>query len=151
MNVMHVRFLKSQLVFVTWLVAACLSMTGCADTSPPPAPQGLPTTNKIGEFDPNANSEIVPLDAKVTDPITGPLEILRKVRIQLPSLQIEHALNLYNASEGHYPRTHEEFMTQIIEYNRLKLPQLPPDLEYQYDVAEHKLVIVRTTDGKIVE
>lgn len=134
---------------VTPLAVLWCIISGCAEA--PQAPKRLPTTDKIGEFDPNAGKEVVPLDAKVTDPITGPLEILKKVRVQLPTLQIEHALNLYNASEGNYPKTHEEFMTQIIKANNLVLPQLPGDLSYQYDVENHKLVIVRTGDGKIVE
>lgn len=132
---------------------SCALFCGCSGTDQPnsaPA-KSLPTTDQIGEFDSNAGLQVVTPDAQVTDPITGPLEILKKVRIQLPTLQIEHALNLYNAAEGNYPKSHEEFMTNIIQANRLVLPQLPADLQYQYDVANHKLVIVRVADGKIVE
>jgi hypothetical protein len=108
-------------------------------------------TDEIGEFDPAAGKEVVTIEAKVTDPITGPLEILKQMQVKLPSMQIEQALNLFNATEGRFPQTHEEFMTQIIKANNLALPQLPADLAYQYDVAGHKLLIVRTADGKIVE
>jgi len=145
---------KSVWIRAAGLIVSCSLSFGCGEmnsSSPPVAKTPLPTTDDIGEFKPEAGQEIVPLDAQVTDPVTGPLEILKKVRIQLPTLQIEHALNLYNASEGHYPKTHDEFMTQIIQANRLTLPQLPPDLQYQYDVTNHKLVIVRAADGKIVE
>jgi len=131
------------------LLLLCGAAGGCSDGQPSAKPR--PTTTDIGEFNPDGGQEIVPLEANVTDPVTGPLEILKKVRIQLPSLQIEHALNLYNATEGNYPKTHEEFMTQIIQANRLALPQLPADLQYQYDVANHQLLIVRAADGKIVE
>ena len=137
--------------FLTVVAAVCLNNCGCMDSTPPSGPKKLPTTDKIGEFDPNAANEIVTPDAKVTNPITGPLEVLKAVRIQLPTLAIEHALNLFNASEGFYPRSHEEFMTRIIEENKMRLPQLTPDLEYQYDVANHKLLIVRTADGKVAE
>jgi hypothetical protein len=133
------------------MMVTCGALAGCMDSTPSSGPKKLPTTDKIGEFDPNAGKEIVTPDAKVTDPITGPLTILKSVRIQLPTLQIEHAINLFNASEGRYPKSHEEFMTRIIQENQLKLPQLTADLEYQYDVDNHRLVIIRTEDGKVVE
>jgi hypothetical protein len=134
----------------TGLLVALLLMGGCAETAPS-SPKPPQTTNDIGEFDPNAGNEVVPLEAKVTDPITGPLAVLKKVQVQLPTLLIDQALNLYNANEGRYPQTHDEFMTQIIKANNLKLPQLPADQQYQYDVASHQLLIVRAADGKTVE
>lgn len=132
----------------------CVVFCGCSEGNQPanPAtPKSVPPTNQIGEYDPNAGLQVVTPDAQVTDPITGPLEILKNVRVQLPTLQIEHALNLYNAAEGNYPKSHDDFMRDIIQANRLVLPQLPADLLYQYDVTNHKLVIVRAADGKIVE
>jgi hypothetical protein len=137
--------------FFSVIAVVCLNLCGCMDTAPPSGPKKLPTTDKIGEFDPNAANEIVTPKAKVTDPITGPISVLNTVRIQLPTLVIDHTLNLFNAAEGYYPRSHEEFMTRIISENNIKLPQLSADLEYQYDVANHKLLIVRTADGKIAE
>jgi len=133
------------------LIVTCGALSGCRDTTPPAGPKKLPTTDKIGEFDPDAGKEVVTPRAEVTDPITGPLEVLKTVRMKLPALQIEHAVNLFNASEGRYPQSHEEFMARIIQENQLRLPQLPDGLEYQYDVANHKLVIIRTDNGKVVE
>ena len=133
-----------------WLI---LLFVGCADVSEPAAkqPSAPPKAAEIGEFDQNAGKEVVKLDAKVTDPITGPLEILKKARVEIPMLAIEHALNLYNAAEGRFPQSHDEFMTQIIGANNIRLPVLPGGLNYQYDVDGHRLVIVNTADGKTVE
>ena len=136
---------------LSFVIVTCGAVSGCMDTTPSSGPKKLPTTDKIGEFDPGAGKEVVVPNAEVTDPITGPLEVLKAVRIQLPTLQIEHAVNLFNASEGRYPQSHEEFMTRIIQENQLKLPQLSAGLEYQYDVGNHKLVIIRTADGKVVD
>jgi hypothetical protein len=147
---MTIKILVSSLLQF-FLVMICGAMAGCMQATPPSAPKKPPTTDKIGEFDPAAGKEVVTPDAKVTDPITGPLEVLKSVRMKLPALQIEHAVNLFNASEGRYPQSHEEFMTRIIQENQLRLPQLPAGLEYQYDVTNHKLVIIRTDDGKVVE
>ncbi len=141
--------------FAALLVPTVLGLWGCADsaapTSRPPGPKALPTTDTVGEFDPNAGSEIVKPHVEVTDPITGPLAVLQNVRVEVPQMAIEHALNLFNASEGRYPETHAEFMTRIIGENKIGLAKLQDGLEYQYDVANHKLVIVRTGDGKVVQ
>ena len=137
------------------LNVVCLAflLSGCVETSQPVAqkPADPPKPAEIGEFDQEAGKEVVTLDAKVTDPITGPLEILKKARVEIPMLAIEHALNLYNAAEGRFPQSHDEFMTQIISANKIRLPVLPSGLDYQYDVAGHRLVIVNTADGKTVE
>ncbi len=134
-------------------VGLSLLLVGCMDVSEPAAqqPSAPPKPAEIGEFDQKAGKEVVTLDAKVTDPITGPLEILKKARVEIPMLAIEHALNLYNASEGRFPQSHDEFMTQIISANNIRLPVLPSGLDYQYDVDGHQLVIVNTADGKTVE
>ena len=130
-------------------ILSMLLFVGCVDATQKPADPPKPA--EIGEFDQAAGKEVVKLDAKVSDPITGPLEILKKAKVELPMLAIEHALNLYNAAEGRFPQSHDEFMTQIVAANNIRLPALPNGLQYQYDVAGHRLVIVNTADGKTVE
>lgn len=46
---------------------------------------------------------------------------------------VNYAVKLYEAEHGEYPKSHEEFMTKIIKYNQIVLPQLPDDQEYYYD------------------
>ncbi len=41
-------------------------------------------------------------------------------------VQIPQALDLYKASNGRLPKSHDEFMTQIIKANNIRLPELPP-------------------------
>jgi hypothetical protein len=130
-----------------------LMLIGCVDgsdtgTAKPAAP---PVPAEIGEFNQEAGKEVIKLDAKVSDPITGPLEILKKQNVELPMLLIDQGLNIFNANEGRFPQSHDEFMTQIIAANNIRLPVLPNGLDYQYDVAGHRLVIVNTADGKTVE
>lgn len=59
---------------------------------------------------------------------------------------ITRALQLYNAEHGHYPKSHEEFMKKIIEFNEITLPELMPGYEYFYDPADHQLK-KRSTGG----
>lgn len=138
---------RPKTILTTLLFVGCVdsSDTGTQKSAVPPKPA------EIGEFDQAAGKEVVKLDAKVSDPITGPPEILKKAKVELPMLAIEHALNLYNAAEGRFPQSHDEFMAQVIAANNIRLPALPNGLQYQYDVAGHRLVIVNTADGKTVE
>jgi hypothetical protein len=59
-------------------------------------------------------------------------------------VQVPNALNLYKATEGQGPKSHEEFMEKIIQFNRIKLPQLPPDARYVYDVETEQLMVERS-------
>ena len=53
--------------------------------------------------------------------------------------QVQHALNLYNAQHGHNPRSHEEFMKEIIEFNGIPLEPLEEPYEYWYNAEEGEL------------
>ena len=128
------------------LVIAIL-LTGCLESQPSTAPVRK-TTDEIGEFDPRANKEVVKPDVRITNPITGPLEAYQPLMQQVAALGIEHAVNLFNASEGRYPNSYDEFMARIIKENNIRLPVLPPGLEYQYDVENHKLLVLQTAGKK---
>ena len=129
------------------LVLIAVSLTGCMKSEPPSAPKPK-TTDKIGEFDPNADNKVVKPDVHITNPITGPLEAFHPVMQQIATIGIEHAVNLFNASEGRYPNSHEEFMTRIVKENNMRLPVLQPGMEYQYDVENHKLVVIKKKKKK---
>jgi hypothetical protein len=58
-------------------------------------------------------------------------------------IEIPHALDLYKATEGHGPKSHDEFMEKIVQFNRIKLPQLPPGHKYVYDVEQEMLMVER--------
>ena len=61
---------------------------------------------------------------------------------KISKLGIEKALGFFNATHGRYPKDHEEFMEKIIKANDIQLPVLPGGRQYQYDVENHKLVVV---------
>ena len=56
-------------------------------------------------------------------------------------IQIPHALDLFKATEGRLPKSHEEFMERIIKENQIKLPPLPEGQRYVYDVKQGQLMI----------
>jgi hypothetical protein len=56
-------------------------------------------------------------------------------------IQIPQAMQLFQATNGYYPRTQEEFDSQILQANGIKLPELPPGHKYVYDPKLHELMV----------
>lgn len=66
--------------------------------------------------------------------ITEPIPVYFKAPQMVAfRIQIPHAMNLYRAQYGHFPKTQEEFMEKIIQENGIQLPPLPPGARYVYD------------------
>ena len=109
----------------------------------PKSPAAKPkTTDHIGEFNPDDGKQVVDSKVQISNPITGALEAYQPLKEQVAGLGIDHALNLFNATEGRFPKDHDEFMSRIIKENHIRLPVLGTGKSYEYDVANHKLVIV---------
>ncbi|MEZ6062180.1 MAG: hypothetical protein R3C19_17715 [Planctomycetaceae bacterium] len=106
-------------------------------------PAGPKTTTDIGEFQVREGEETVSSDIVYTNPVTGPLEALPGAKQQISELAIQHAVDLFQATNGRYPKDHDEFMTQVIQANNMRLPVLPKGQRYEYDVANHKLMVVQ--------
>ncbi|MCC6509559.1 MAG: hypothetical protein IT423_10655 [Pirellulaceae bacterium] len=56
-------------------------------------------------------------------------------------IQIPQAMNLYQASNGYKPKSHDEFMTHIIKANNIALPILPEGQVYKYHPDEGVLYV----------
>ena len=61
---------------------------------------------------------------------------------------IDHAVRIFHATEGRYPKDYDEFMQKVIKANNINLPVLPGGAKYQYDVENHKLVVVNATPSE---
>ena len=82
------------------------------------------------------------------DPITLPGNAYVTIIGRNSMLNIQHALDLYQASKGRYPKDYPEFMDEIIKANNIALPTLPHYQEYGYDAPNHKLIILEYPDRK---
>ena len=100
------------------------------------------TTQDIGQYDPNANAKVSNSKIDATDPITAPTSAYGPMLEKISKIEIDANLNIFNANEGRYPKDHEEFMTKIIKEYNVKLPVLPGGKQYQYDVENHRLVVI---------
>jgi hypothetical protein len=104
-------------------------------------------TDDIKKFDPKANQKIDPVHAHADDPVLGPVQMLRPTINRIELMNLEHTLDIYNASEGHYPQSYEEFMTKVIKGYGITLTVLSPGWQYAYDVENHKVLIVEAKDA----
>lgn len=129
-------------------VIVCL-LAGCADdlVSTDPArnkPLQVRSTDRIEEFD--GEGQVVKPDVQISNPITGPLEAYEPLKQRIAGLSLDHAVNLFHAIEGRYPRDYDEFMERVIKENNIRLPEPASGLHYEYDVENHKLLVVKDTD-----
>ena len=100
------------------------------------------TTTDIGQFDPAAGAKVSDSKIHATDPITSGTSAYGPMLERISKSHIEHAVRLFEAENGRYPQNYDEFMEKIIKANRIELPVLPGDKKYQYDEANHSLVVV---------
>jgi hypothetical protein len=57
------------------------------------------------------------------------------------NIQIPQAMNLFKASEGRAPKSHEEFMERIIKEQHIPLPELREGERYRYDPKTEELMV----------
>ena len=70
---------------------------------------------------------------------------------RVASLNIKHAVDLYQAENGAYPKDYDEFMKNVIKKGQpdeIRLPQLPYYQEYSYDAVAHELIVLEYPDRK---
>lgn len=115
---------------------------GCGEGQTPPEtqPQGMVVrgnADDIPVYDPKTSGKIV-------DPQKFGESYARAFRQFDAAVQIE----AYNSEHGHYPKDYAEFKTGVIEPNNLKFPDnLPMGFQAQYDVENHRVVIVSGKQG----
>lgn len=99
-------------------------------------------TQDVGKFDPNADNKVSDSKVKVDTPGLSGLQAYGPMVEQLMKGQVKHAVDLFHATNDRYPKDYDEFMEQIIKANQIQLPVLPGGKKYQYDEANHILVVV---------
>ena len=128
----------------TLVLAGCSGSKSTAPAEAKPERKGVlgKTTQEIGVFDPQAPQRVSDQKIQATDPVTAPLSAYGPLAEKASILAVEQALNLFQATEGRYPKDHAEFMEKIIRANNMRLPVLPNRGEYRYDEKTHALVVV---------
>jgi hypothetical protein len=82
-------------------------------------------------------------DIQGNDPrmlIAGPAKAYFNLREKAVfDISLPQAVNLYNATNGRNPKNHEEYMREIVEFNKIKLPALPTGMVYRYHPDTNEL------------
>lgn len=83
-------------------------------------------------------------DSGVEGAIAGPAKAYFGFREKaIFQMQIPQAMQFYKAENGTNPKTHDEFMSKIIQANQINLPELPQGQKYVYDPEKAELMVVR--------
>jgi hypothetical protein len=153
--------LISRTIILFAAVTVCLpTLAGCQKPAEPAVDQqkqaakkdnrGIfgKTTQDIAEYDGAAGAVID--DGKVDEgqlatPGIGALAGYGPAAQLAAKQGVEKALQLFQAMHDRYPNSHDEFVQKVIKANNLRLPVLPGGRQYQYDVENHKLVVVKPT------
>lgn len=145
-------------------VCMLVAVAGCGE-SKPPAPQkpasafdyAAPANTTVTPVQPAAppqpTTEQVPAQVGVGKKghgygggiITEPVHqyFAAKERIAF-EIQLPEALKLYKAlHDDKGPKTHEEFMKEIVDAGQIKLPELPEGHRYVYDPKTEQLMVER--------
>ena len=135
---------------LTALCALMMTLSGCADP-PEAADSGIMNkkTQEIGEFDAAGDDQIADLEVKPSlNPYAYATGSYGFAISEISKQAIQRGVGFFQAEHGRMPKDHDEFMTQIIEKYKIKLPVLPGNRRYQYDLEEHELVVVEAEKKK---
>lgn len=98
-------------------------------------------TQDIGRYDPSAGLEVSDLKVRATTPGLAALEAYGPMVGKVSTAAVDQQVAMFEIENNHYP-TYEEFMEQIVKRYNVELPVLPGKAKYQYDEANHRLVVV---------
>ena len=73
--------------------------------------------------------------------VSEPARAYFRIEQKVIFTQVEHALQLYKATNGSVPQSTEEYMEQIVKPNGIVLPKLPQGHRYVFDPQQEKLMV----------
>lgn len=133
------------------LIAGCnVTADEPAKAPPPPKKESKSIfgkkTQDIGKFDPDAGRQVSDSKVRITSPLFAGLEAYGPLMEQVSKMGVDRAVQVFYALQGRYPKDYDEFMSEIIKKNNMRLPVLPAGAQYQYDEQNHKLVVVKAEE-----
>lgn len=146
-----------------WLVpVVALILAGCEEPknlpgvkrqAPPPQEDNFIVGKKTQDIRPmqpelQKGAQVATTTITSKDPITLPGNAYVTIIGRTSILNIQHAVDLWQAENGRYPKDFQEFMDVIIKPNNIALPKLPYYQEYGYNEQQHSLVILEYPDRK---
>ncbi len=139
-------------LYFTFLIASCVMIAGCepmptATQTPPPAAQ-TPAESVKAQVGVGAKGRSLDGETGVGKMISAPVSAFFAVKERVAfDIQIPQAVNLFQASEGRFPKSHQEFMEKIVKANQIKLPELPAGMVYRFDTERGELWVDPVATG----
>ena len=78
--------------------------------------------------------------------IVTPINVYFRMRDKIPLIPIADALNKYKASNGHFPKSHQEFVDKIISEQPALMSNMPPRTRLIYHPEKAADLDVCTTN-----
>ncbi len=126
-----------QLRNLVYCAVLLLSCYGCTESQ---SPVGEVKTGGVVEGD----TTDLPVYDKANGPTVDISKFPEEYRMLFKQIDPTPQIEAYNKANGHYPADYAEFKSGIVEPNNIKFPsKLPAGMQLQYDVANHKVVIVK--------
>ena len=75
--------------------------------------------------------------------VSEPIRQYFRTGQQIIFLKMQNAMNNYKTLNGGLPKSHDEFMQEIIQASQITLPELPAGQEYAYDPDKGELMVRR--------
>lgn len=114
------------------------------------SPDTLAGTNNA-PVDRSQLATVGPQDARRGSTITGggiitePAKQYFSIQHRIVFMNLQHAEQLYKATHGRMPQSHDEYMKDIIDANEIELPELQPGWDYYYDAEREELMRRKTS------
>lgn len=130
-------------------LAVCVLLPGCEGKKvvekPKPEPIIGKKTQDITEYDPAAGKVVSDgkYESSLIKSAMGNARVYGSAVENIEVPRVNQLLEMHRATTGEYPKTYQEFMDEIIFKNNHKLTMLPHGSAYQYDVENHKLIVVK--------
>lgn len=133
------RFVLRAAGLILCVAMGCQPGSETASTAPEtPAPEPMAAQKAVAGV--GKQGETLRGHSQAQQIISGPAIQWFQVRQRaIFEIQIPHALQLYKATNGRAPRSHEEFVREILEPNQLVLPELRAGLAYQFNPEAEEL------------
>lgn len=124
----------------TFLLVCCVMITGCepmptATNTPAAAPPAQTAAESVkAQVGVGAKGRSLDGETGVGKMVSAPVSAFFAVKERVAfDIQVPQALNLFRASEGRLPKSHQEFMEKIVKANNIKLPELPAGMTYRFN------------------
>lgn len=122
----------------TFSIVCCVMLAGCepmptATNTPAPAAQ-TPAESVKAQVGVGAKGRSLDGETGVGKMVSAPVSAFFAVKERVAfDIQVPQALSLFRASEGRFPKSHQEFMEKIVKANQIKLPELPAGMVYRFN------------------